>query len=43
VTAWWYWLAFAFLAVLVIGMPLVDRWERRQDARDKKTWERLHR
>jgi hypothetical protein len=40
---WWYWLAAATVVVLFFGIPLLDRWERRQDDRDRRTWERLHR
>jgi len=38
---WFYWAIFAVAILLWVAVPIVDRWERRQDRRDQETWERI--
>ncbi len=38
-----YCVVFVAAALVVVAVPLVDWWERRADARDRETWERLWR
>ncbi len=40
-TASWYWLLFVLAAVLIIGVPIVERWESRADRKDAEAWERV--
>ena len=42
-SGWIYWAVFASAGVVVVAVPLVDWLERRADARDRETWERLWR
>jgi hypothetical protein len=39
----WHWALFAVTALFWIAVPLVARWERRQDARDREIWKQIQR
>jgi hypothetical protein len=39
--AWLYWILFAAAVGIWLAVPLVVRWEARQDERDAETWSRV--
>ena len=39
----WYWLIFIGAVILIGCFPLALRWERKQDDRDRETWEGMWR